>query len=199
METENDKNLPIKGKGFYPTIFTAIDLELNQPSNKIIQIGAAVGDITTGKIISTFSQYINPNEPINPVITELTKITDEIARAGTDLLSAYMNLVRLHLESGAFINPITWGGGDSEFIKKQLTQLNQNFEWCFGRRWIDVKTIVSAVKLANKRNVQGGLARSMASMGIAFAGTKHNAKDDAVNTFLFFKFLLDKMPTGIFR
>lgn len=182
-----------------PTIFTALDLELNQPSGKIIQIGAVAGDISTGKIIRTFNRYVNPLEPISPEITELTKIKDETVWGGTNLLSAFDDLAKFHLESGAFVNPVTWGGGDSLEIRQQLERQGKTFEWCFGRRWIDVKTIIVAIKLANGRTPQGGLARCMASMGLAFKGQKHNALDDATNTFLFFKFLLDKLPTGVFK
>jgi len=41
--------------------FTAIDLELNQPSNRIIQIGACAVDTDQG-IISNFSIYVDPEE-----------------------------------------------------------------------------------------------------------------------------------------
>ena len=41
--------------------FTAIDLELNQPSNRIIQIGACTVDTDQG-ILSNFSIYVDPEE-----------------------------------------------------------------------------------------------------------------------------------------
>jgi len=41
--------------------FTSLDLELNQPSNRIIQIGAAAYCTDRG-LISSFSVYVNPEE-----------------------------------------------------------------------------------------------------------------------------------------
>ena len=62
--------------------FLALDLELNQPSGKIIQVGVAIGDKNT-----RFEDYvvrkwlIDPQEPISEFINDLTGITDSDIRA----------------------------------------------------------------------------------------------------------------------
>jgi inhibitor of KinA sporulation pathway (predicted exonuclease) len=168
-------------------IFTALDLEMNQPSKSIIQIGAVVGNITTGQILEKLSVFVNPNERINPEITKLTGITQQDVDNGVTLLEAYGKLKRMHENYGSFINSITWGGGDSQELLEQLKKNHPDFEgWCFGRRWIDTKTLFVSWRFANGQPIQGGLARSMTKVGLQFQGRKHDARDDAFNTFLMY-------------
>lgn len=181
-------------------VFTSIDLEMNQPSKKIIQIGACVGNITTGKILDKLSIFVNPNESLNPEIIKLTGITQDDVDGGTTLLNAYEALKRFHKEHNSFINPITWGGGDSNELRDQLLSENPdvNLEWCFGRRWIDTKTLFVSHRFANRQPIQGGLAKSMLKVGLRFQGRKHNATDDSVNTFHMYSKMLEliKRPEG---
>jgi inhibitor of KinA sporulation pathway (predicted exonuclease) len=179
-------------------IFTSLDLEMNQPSGKIIQIGACVGNIATGQIFEKLSVFINCNEHLNPAITELTKITQEDVNNGLTLEEGYRKLQRLHEKYGAFINAITWGGGDSSELAEQLKAENPHFEgWCFGRRWLDTKTLFVSWRFANGQPIQGGLARSMTKVGLKFNGQKHNATDDAVNTFYMYKAMLEKLKDKV--
>jgi inhibitor of KinA sporulation pathway (predicted exonuclease) len=165
-------------------IFLAIDLEMNQPSGKIIQIGACVGNIATGQILDKLSIFVNPGEPIVPFITELTGITDDDVRNAGTLEEAYNRVKKMHANYDCFVNPITWGGGDDRELLKQLKEENPHFEgWCFGRRHIDTKTLFVSWRFANGQPIQGGLARSMTKVGLAFRGQKHDGCDDAVNTF----------------
>lgn len=167
-------------------IFTSLDLEMNQPSGKIIQIGAVVGNIRTGEILDRFSMHVNCNEILNPEIIKLTGITQKQVNSGVDLLEAFRQLRELHLKHGSFINPITWGGGDAQEIKLQLEYefvKEAIGSWPFGRRWIDVKTFFVGYRIANEEEIQGGLARAMTKVGLKFEGRKHDAQDDAENTF----------------
>lgn len=169
---------------------------MNQPSGSIIQIGAVTANLYTGEILEKLSVIINPRERISPYITNLTHITQEQVDAGKSLVEGYIQLREMHLKHNAFMNPITWGGGDSQELLDQLTYgglLAEPVEWCFGRRWIDVKTMHVAKQLANCKPVQGGLARSMTKYGLTFQGTKHDALDDALNTFLLFRHLIGRI------
>jgi inhibitor of KinA sporulation pathway (predicted exonuclease) len=167
-----------------PELFTCIDLELNQPSNKIIQIGAVVGNIYTGEVLERLSIFINPKEPLNPEITKLTKICQENVDHGFTLELGYNVLKKMHERNKSFCNPITWGGGDSIEILNQLKLENPKFQgWCFGRRWIDTKTLYVTWRLANQKPPTGGLSRAMANLGLSFQGQAHNALWDAENTF----------------
>jgi inhibitor of KinA sporulation pathway (predicted exonuclease) len=178
-------------------IFTSLDLEMNQPSKKIIQIGASVGNIKTGQIFDKLSVFVNPHEHIAPFITELTKITQDDVNHGLELEEAYRKLQKMHENYSSFVNPITWGGGDSKELLDQLKQENPHFEgWCFGRRWLDTKTLFVSWRFANGQPIQGGLARSMTKVGLKFEGQKHNAMDDAINTFRMYIAMLAIMKDG---
>ena len=188
-----------------PHIFTALDLELNQPSNKIIQIGAVVGNIQTGEIIDKISIIVNPHETLGICndgensqvsITDLTGITQEQVDAGVELDEAYIALRDFHNKHNSFINAVTWGGGDSEEIKQQIAKYNMT-SWCFGRRWIDVKTLYIAWRLQNGKPPTGGLAKAMTNVGLKFEGRKHDALDDAYNTFRMFHAMLNKMQKDV--
>ena len=62
--------------------FLALDLELNQPSGKIIQVGVAIGDKNTRfEDYVVRKWYIDPQEPISEFINDLTGITDADIRA----------------------------------------------------------------------------------------------------------------------
>lgn len=174
-------------------IFTAIDLELNQPSNKIISIGFCVGNVQTGQILASDDLFVVIDEPVTPYITDLTTITDEILlEKGQPLLVQYEKLKETHKSFNAFINPITWGGGDSLEIAEQLKSTGQEFQWCFGRRWIDCKTVFVSHSISQGTPFKGGLANSMKRHGLKFEGRKHTSKDDAINTFRFYCHLLKK-------
>jgi hypothetical protein len=46
-------------------LIVALDLELNQPSERIVQIGAVLGNVRTGEILSQFDAKVNPGEPFS--------------------------------------------------------------------------------------------------------------------------------------
>lgn len=191
-------------------IFTSIDLEMNQPSRKIIQIGAIVGNIATGEILERFSVFVNPKEKLSEKIIKLTKITQKDVDNGFTLEEAYNQLRALHEKHNSFINPLTWGGGDSQELLNQLRKpliykilvllgLKHNIElgWCFGRRWVDVKTLFVSWRFLNGKPIQGGLAKSMLKVGLKFQGQKHNATDDAENTFHIYRKMLSLFKSDV--
>jgi inhibitor of KinA sporulation pathway (predicted exonuclease) len=47
-----------------------------------------------------------------------------------------------------------------------------------------------AWRMAHCRDIAGGLAKAMTKLGLAFQGRKHNALDDALNTFRIYRALL---------
>ena len=169
---------------------TCLDLEMNQPSGKIIQIGAVIGDTMTGTITQRLRIYINPGEPIDPYITELCGISqDQINQEGIPLADGYRILKDFHQKHSSFINPVTWGGGDSQEIYDQLDEDSRK-DWCFGRRWIDVKTWYTYLMLTRGKAPSGGLASAMGYFKLHFKGKAHRADVDAANTLaLFFKLL----------
>ena len=171
-------------------IVAAIDLEMNKPSNKIIQIGLHIGDLLTGEAKISCSWNINPNEPIDPFITQLTGIRDIDVVAGFTLEQAYKDMCGHLAQYKPFMNPLTWGGGDAELLRNQLGLTDERF--VFGRRWIDVKTLYQSWRFSQNESIRSGLAKSMTRVGLKFEGTKHTAMDDASNTFRIYRELLKR-------
>lgn len=171
--------------------FVALDLEFNQPSRRIIQVGVALG--TLGQPEVTYqvrSWLLDPGEPVAPEITQLTGITDDAIAAGAVPLSKVAVELGAMLSQGpVFVNPVTWGGGDAETLLAAFREGGIAFPH-FGRRWLDVKTMHSLLRLAQGKNPSGGLRSIMAQYGLAFSGMPHRADVDALNTLrLFFRLL----------
>lgn len=167
-----------------PEVFTFIDLELAQPSGKIIQLGAVVGNIKTGQVLDRLSVFVNPHEQLSEFIIKLTGITQEQVDSGTTLEDMYKQLCDFHKKHQSYRNFAQWGSGDAECIKQQLNLDDESFVG--GRRTIDVKTIFIAWRMSQGEKIQSGLAKSMLKLGLQFSGTKHNALSDAENTFRIF-------------
>lgn len=155
------------------------DLEMNKPSNKIIQIGGVIGDLNKNKILTTFNYYINPEEALSPFIMELTGISQAQVDTGFELGSIKGQLDALITEYHACKSPIVWGNGDLRTLKAQGgTGYFQGIH-----REIDIKTIHQLTCLSKGKSMRGGLQKSMEFYGLKFEGTPHNALDDAINTF----------------
>lgn len=174
----------------FKTLIVALDLEMNQPSGRIIQIGAVIGDVRTGEILSRFDAKVNPLEELDPRIAKLTGISAEVVAAAAPLAAAgeaFKEWLDPFAETRT-LNPLTWGGGDTETLREQLGC--QDERWHFGRRWIDVKTLYAAWRMAQGKDISGGLAKAMTKLKLAFQGRKHDALDDALNTFRMYRALL---------
>jgi inhibitor of KinA sporulation pathway (predicted exonuclease) len=177
-------------------IVIALDIELNQPSRKIIQIGAAAFDARSAALIDRFMVYVNPGEPISPEITRLTGITDQDVSNGLTIDEAYNSLKAFHKKHKPFRNPIVWGSGtrnDSSTIHDEyvsslcppmggiaVESIPENF---MGFRVIDVKSIYQSVAIFENSQYSGGLKDVMKKLGMEFEGQEHQALPDAMNTF----------------
>lgn len=173
------------------TTFLALDLEMNQPSGRIIQVGAAIGQVGQTAPYFTVRQWlINPGEPIAPEITALTGISDALLEAeAVPLCQVALELGALIQEYNPFVNPVTWGGGDSALLLDCFRSAGIDFPH-FGRRWIDIKTWHVMKELSRGVSPAGGLRKAMAKYGLQFQGLPHRADVDAFNTLrLFFKML----------
>ena len=173
--------------------FLALDLELNQPSGKIIQVGVAIGDKNTRfEDYVVRKWYINPQEPISEFITDLTGITDaDISANAYSHEYVARELSELIKEHRVFVNPVTWGGGDSGELLAEFSRNHADFPH-FGRRWIDVKTWYTYLMLTRAKQPSGGLASAMGYFKLHFKGKAHRADVDAANTLAFFFKLLDR-------
>lgn len=178
---------PLSGK------FLALDLEMNQPSGRIIQVGIALGGADQSPAEYTVRQWlVDPGEPISAEITALTGIADADIQAGAvPWARVAAELGELANQPGVFVNPVTWGGGDSELLLSRFKNQAVAFPH-FGRRWIDVKTLHVMLSLAQGKSAKGGLSSVMGRYGLRFQGQAHRADVDAYNTLLLFFKLLER-------
>lgn len=166
--------------------FWCFDLEMNQPSKKIIQFAGCIGNIYSGQVLHTFNYYIDPKECIDPFIITLTGITDNMVKSDLTLDQAWaevdIQLKKLH----AGPSPITWGAGDLRQLKVQVsTPIAAHKEY-------NIKDFYQLLQIANRKSPKGGLSTSMSTFGLPFEGTQHNALHDALNTFKFACYLISK-------
>ncbi len=177
--------------------YVSLDLEFNQPSQRIIQLGAVLGDMRTGQRISRLSVFVNPEEPLAPEIANLCGIAPGVLETAGSLEEAHAQLCAwlAPFRESRRVNPLTWGGADSETLRLSLG-LPCNEHWLFGRRWLDVKTVFTAFQDARDLPATGGLATSMKKVGLFFEGRKHDAADDAWNTFRMYHRLVSLSRPG---
>ncbi len=100
-------------------------------------------------------------------------------------------------EHEVFLNPVTWGGGDSADLLRAFAQAQIEFPY-FGRRWIDVKTWATLLSLARTQTAKiqhGGLSKAMARFKLHFVGEAHRADVDAFNTLRLFFAILSRQRT----
>ena len=181
-------------------VYLALDLELNNaedgstPNPPIIQVGVAVCNYANyiNNNFITRKWYFDPHEPIFPFITRLTGITDEdvVTKSVThqQFAEEFGDMMKLYKP---FVNPVTWGGGDSSELKKEMVDRNIPFPF-FGHRWIDVKTWYVLRLLANGKRPAGGLSSAMNTFKMKFQGEAHRADVDALNTLRLFFCILER-------
>lgn len=177
-----------------PQNFVALDLEYNQPSQTVIQVGVAIGNADHVDDAYTVRKWtLLTGEPIAPFITGLTGISDEdVSAEGVTHAQCAAELSELLVAHKVFVNPVTWGGGDSQDLLRTFSARGAPFPH-FGRRWIDVKTWTTLLSLSRpggSKSTKGGLSSVMASHKLHFKGKAHRADVDAFNTLrLFFRIL----------
>lgn len=157
-----------------------IDLELNQPSQKIIELGYVIANVKTQKIIRKESIYVNPNEELNPAIIELTGITQEQVNSGVDLTEAYNIMCKYIFKYEVNKHVIQWGTDHFELRNDLGIEWNN---YIFRRRAHDIKSLyqIYAMSQPNGSTVVG-LGNAMKKLGLEFVGKQHCAADDAYNT-----------------
>lgn len=171
------------------TNFLSLDLELNQPSGKIVQVGIAVGNPEQG-VIDTKSWFLDPEEIISPRIVDLTGITDDIiAEQAVSHATMAEELSSCIKEYEPFVNPVQWGSGDRDVLIKEMKERQIEFPF-FGRRELDVKQIYTYLSLSQGKKPNGGLRSCMGRYKMPFNGKPHRADVDASNTLRFFFGLL---------
>lgn len=179
----------------------AIDCEFNQPSKKVIQIGAVCFQPDNRLIVEEFMTYVNPGEPISQEIEQLTRITNAIMTE-----TPHMNIVEAAKALTEFkhrlqINPIAivWGAGKSNDVRKIYEEAGVDNP--FKDRIIDVKAIFQTLANVcnNEMRSKVGLAKACHLTGIGWDarwGAPHDAQADAHNTMRLYMFLSHCLKGG---
>lgn len=155
-----------------------VDLEMNQPSQKIIEIGAVFMNLKTGDIIDRFDCYVNPEEQLDDFIIKLTGITQKQVDNGIKIQDALTEFW-LWVEKHNCKNVQAWGSDVWELT--QQSKLN-HIQYPKIRAY-NIKELVNVVKSAlPNTSLKGGLSKSMEVFGLPFKGRAHNALVDAENT-----------------
>lgn len=157
-----------------------LDLEMNQPSGRIIQIGALEMNTKANPAYprNTFRVHVLPDEPLNQEIVTLTRITETtLAEHGIGIRQA----LRAFWGWIPGKNLMAWGS-DCKHLIKLSEELG--VEVPKGLVLFDLKPLAALVRSGLPGKTQGGLFKTMEALGLEFDGQQHDALSDAYNTAL---------------
>lgn len=167
--------------------FISLDLEMNKPSGKIIQVGICVANFNGGYEPLLKKWYIDPNEDVTEYITQLTGITnDDIKTHSVTHQQMATELSDIIKGYDCYTNPVTWGGGDYELLLSEIKQHTGEKFIDFGRRYIDVKTIFTFMEMCKGNMKKAALKSALGRRKMQFIGEAHRADVDAHNTIRLF-------------
>lgn len=182
----------------YPAVrgqaYVALDLELEQPSQRVIEVGVVIARPQEAQAAwARRSWLISSDEPLSDFIRELTGISQvEMDAKGVPLAQCCEELCGLlAVTPDLFPNPVVWGGGDSAELRAEFASAGLHFPH-FGHRWLDVKTLSTFLRLSQGSLKPGGLASELKAHKLVFEGRPHRALDDAFNTMRLFFLLLER-------
>lgn len=156
-----------------------LDLEMSQPSHKIIEIGAVLTNIKTGLIIDIYQTYVNPNEAIDPFITALTGIDDDTVELAPDLASVAPYFWNWCKSCNCGMQIAAWGTDIWE-LKSQANQVGVPAPKLRSLNLKEMSKIFRSAKGGIK--LSAGLRNTLQAYDLIFEGEQHRALIDAQNT-----------------
>lgn len=153
------------------------DLEMNQPSNKIIEIGAVTYNLKLGNKLASFHCHVNPHEILNPTITTLTGIQQEQVDAAQEIKYALREFFDWFIMQGCGGKLVCWGQ-DALLIRRVARELGMEVPKILE---LNFKEMFKWTKAARRLPEKGGLAASMKELRMEFEGEPHRALNDADN------------------
>jgi inhibitor of KinA sporulation pathway (predicted exonuclease) len=157
-------------------ILNVVDMEFNQPSGKIIQIGGVAIDAKTGELLDEFLTHVNPKEALDPFIIELCGISQEQVDKAPDIHDA-LN----HFWNWTKSKSIAAWGNDHDIIIQHSQELHVESAPKSPSAY-NLLEMANLLRCAYTGSKQGGLVKTMNLFGLDFIGRQHNALDDARNT-----------------
>ena len=159
-----------------------LDLEMNQPSGRIIQIGAVLCDYKAKRIVDEFNQYclLPKEETLDPFIAKLCGIEEVLLKeTGVELADAaaafwqWLENCKCGFHLGAW-------GSDVYELKKQSQQLGVSVPTRL--KSLNIKEMGVLWRMAKGGKSKGGLLNTMTLFGLPFDGRQHCALADSKNT-----------------
>jgi DNA polymerase III epsilon subunit-like protein len=177
-----------------------VDLEMNQPSSRIIQIGAVCFRPEAGELIDTFDQLVHPGESISPEIVALTGISDEAVAQTPKIQVAAEKFVAFKKQHQASPIGIVWGAGLSNDVRKIFDEAQ--IESPFRSRIIDVKGVFQMYANASGARIRQkvGLSKACEILQLGWDekfGPPHRALADAYNTVRLYLFFSKCLKGGV--
>lgn len=168
-----------------PHDFIAFDLEYNQPSHRIIQIGVAYTEDRIPEAKS-FSILVNPREDIDSYITNLTGITNQdILEKGISYQAAIRELQSFLETRSFYTQPITWGSSDLRLLKAQAESYGipqEDTPWLRSTA-LNLQNVISFQELCKGVKAKNYSLRSACTLHkVPQAVPAHDARVDAINT-----------------
>ena len=164
------------------TDLIVFDLELNQPSNSIIEIGAVILN-RHGKLADcAFQTYVSLHkERLNPEITELTGITEGKLLHAPDIWEAVKSFRDWGLSYRSSNLTLACWGPDVWMLQQQCEKWGINFP--FRRSWLDIKTFAHFQNAFREQMPKkGGLGKTANFINVPVHEPRHRALNDAITT-----------------
>ncbi len=174
-----------------------LDLEMNQASGNIIEIGAVCYDVKLGDRTASFQNYVKlpEGEVLNPDITALTGITEENLANAPSLKDALELYWAWAVKSGCCKFIAAWGN-DYWVVIEESKALG--VEYPSRMSTLNIKVMANIMRCAYPNTkATGGLANTLETFGLSFAGSQHRALVDAYNTQNVVKFLFENFRLGL--
>lgn len=159
-----------------------LDLEMNQPSNNIIQIGAVLCDFKMGKVLNEFNRFckLPDGETVDAYIYKLTAISQNLLdEKGLPFAQATLEFWDWVAASNCSYQLAAWGS-DIYLLKRQTEAAGVAVSPKL--KSLNLKEMSKFFRMAKGGKQRGGLANTMALFNVEFVGRPHDALIDARNT-----------------
>ena len=168
--------------------FIAVDLELNQPSNKIIQIGAVAWD-TDHDLLAIFNTFVDPGEELGwDHVLNTGQTLGELLPAGWRVMwdknkvpakDALVDFWKWRADIEVGKKFVQWGTGDMSIICAESREHGVRYPRHL--KTLDAKQLYQFLWQSNTKG-GSGLSSACKSMGLGGPARAHDAYSDAVAT-----------------
>lgn len=165
------------------TTYCVLDLEttgFSPVTEKITEIG--VMKIQGGKVIDSFSCFVNPEKPIPAKVVEVTNITDDMVRDAETIEIVFPKMLEFIKDSVLVAHNAAF---DMNFLKHNAKILGYDFDFTY----VDTLTLAQEVFPDFKTYKLGRIAKNL---GITVE-VAHRALDDVDTTVKVFNVMLSKL------